>query len=321
MHSMRLLLTAIVSTLMAATMALAKNCIGSDCKCGDTLVANFILPGNISCPNVSTAINIGSGVTLDCAGHTISGNYHGPNSIGIRTVGTNAVVRRCNVTGFYYGYRIDGSGNLIDGQGAWAWANGQDGVGYGVNLVGSGNHVQGLRVYANADEGIHISAGADQNVIAYVESWENRREQIYALDNSRQILWYNRVMGGTTSIRFKNVSDSYLEGNTIYLTPVDFDDLSLRNTIVGGTIEQTLWRLRGIAPAIPSQNRFLGVHFSNPLGTCVLLNSADGNVFEDSWFDCGAPDVACTDGGVNTFVRPRSGESGETDGTCSFVVQ
>ena len=318
---MRLILTAILSTLMAATMALAKNCTGANCQCGDTLVANFVLPGNAYCPDVPTAISIGSGVTLDCGGHTISGNYHGPDSVGIRTVGTNAVVRHCSVTGFYYGYHIQGSGNLIDGQGAWVWANGQDGVGYGVNLVGSGNHVQGLRVYANADEGIHVSAGAHRNIIAYVDSWENRLEQIYALDNSGQILWYNRAMGGTTSIRFKNVSDSYLEGNEVSLTPTIFDDLSIRNTIVGGKIEQTLWRLRGIFPAIPSQNRFVGVHFYNPLGTCVLFNSADGNVFEDSWFDCDTPDVACTGGGVNTFIRPQSGESGEIDGTCRFVVQ
>ncbi len=318
---MRLILMGILSILIAATTALAKNCTGANCQCGDTLVANFVLPVNASCPNVPTAINIGSGVTLDCGGHTISGNYYGPDSVGIRTVGTNAVVRHCSVTGFHYGYRIQGSGNLIDGQGAWVWANGQHGVGYGVNLVGSGNHVQDLRVYANADEGIHVSEGAHRNIIAYVDSWENRLEQIYALNNSGQILWYNRAMGGTTSIRFKNVSDSYLEGNEAYLTPVIFDDRSIRNTIVVGKTEQTLWQLRGIFPAIPSQNRFVGVHFSNPAGTCVLFNSADGNMFEDSWFDCGTPDVACTDGGVNTFVRPRSGESGQTDGACGFVVQ
>jgi hypothetical protein len=181
--------------------------------------------------------------------------------------------------------------------------------------------VQGLRVYANADEGIHVSDGAHRNIIAYVDSWENQLEQIYALNNSGQILWYNRAMGGTTSIRFKNVSDSYLEGNEVSLTPAIFDDLSIRNTIVGGKIEQTLWRLRGIFPAIPSQNRFVGVHFYNPLGTCALFDSADGNVFEDSWFDCDTPDVACTGGGVNTFIRPQSGESGEIDGTCGFVVQ
>jgi hypothetical protein len=166
---MRLILTAILSTLMVATMALAKNCTGANCQCGDTLMANFVLPGNAYCPNVPMAISIGSSVTLDCGGHTIS--------------------------------------------------------------------------------------------------------------------------------------------------------LSIRNTIVGGKTEQALWQLRGIFPAIPSQNRFMSVHFSNPSGMCVLFNSADGNVFEDSWFDCGNPDVACTGDGVNTFVRPRSGESGQTDGVCGFVVQ
>ena len=150
---------------------------------------------------------------------------------------------------------------------------------------------------------------------------ENGREQIYALNNSGHVLWYNSAMGGTTSIRFKNVSDSCLEGNKIYLTPAVFDELSLRNMMVGGKTEQTLWKLQGVSPDVPSQNRFTGVHFDNPLGTCVSFNNANGNVFEDSRFDCGTPDVACSEAGVNTFVRPQSCDSGETDGTCGFVVR
>src|SRR5262245_6727781 len=105
---MRLIVAAILSALLVAPMALAKHCTGANCQCGDTLVADLVLPGDVYCPNVPTAINIGSGVTLDCGGHAISGNFYGPDSVGIRTVGTNAVIRHCSITGFFYGYRIQG---------------------------------------------------------------------------------------------------------------------------------------------------------------------------------------------------------------------
>src|SRR5947208_2387617 len=51
------------------------------------------------------------GITLDCAGHTVSGSGSG---IGIVLTGrTGVIVQNCDVTGFYLGIYLDGATNNV----------------------------------------------------------------------------------------------------------------------------------------------------------------------------------------------------------------
>ena len=79
--------------------------------CNTTITANTTLPANIG-PCSGNGIVVGTnGITLDCAGHTISGRSSQTGK-GIYLDGrTNVKVGNCNVAAFHYGFDLQGSSN------------------------------------------------------------------------------------------------------------------------------------------------------------------------------------------------------------------
>ena len=112
------LLAALVLGL--APGAIAAVCGGSiPCQCGDTVGSDYLMTADLGpCPRLSGAETVGlqlrSGVTLDCQGHSITGPGDLlKDSFGIR-VGTSSgastmTVKRCHVSGFWWGIYVDGA--------------------------------------------------------------------------------------------------------------------------------------------------------------------------------------------------------------------
>ncbi len=89
--------------------------------CGSTITTNTTLDTDLTgCPGTGLEIRT-DGITLDCAGHTITGP--GPRAIqfstGILVRANNVTVSNCNVTGFDFGLDISPVGGLIDGNEFW----------------------------------------------------------------------------------------------------------------------------------------------------------------------------------------------------------
>src|SRR5262245_5328293 len=81
--------------------AAAGNCGGGiPCNCGDTVTTSTTLSQDIGVCT-GTGLRVLSGVTLDCANHTITGSTLSPAKYGVLVDGaTGATVRNCRVTGF-----------------------------------------------------------------------------------------------------------------------------------------------------------------------------------------------------------------------------
>lgn len=90
----------------------------SACGCGDTVIADWTLPDNLTCTNAGNALTVGANnITIDLGGHTITGD--GTNTItGIENNGyTNVHMRNGSITNFTLDgtkYRGAATGTVTD---------------------------------------------------------------------------------------------------------------------------------------------------------------------------------------------------------------
>ena len=111
-----------------------------------------------SSKTTTASIDIGAdNITLDCAGHSVTGNGSGT---GINVDGrTGVTVRRCHVSGFEIGIVLSSSSfNIIDGN--WVHDNVlPGGLSIGIGLWGSpDNKISNNVVTGNGADGIHLSS-------------------------------------------------------------------------------------------------------------------------------------------------------------------
>ena len=85
----------------------------ADPACGSDLFSDTTLSGDIGPCSTPVGLRISNNnITLDCAGHTISGT-NVPFSAGIVSAGfTGITIKNCNVTGFFQGIYIDFGSNV-----------------------------------------------------------------------------------------------------------------------------------------------------------------------------------------------------------------
>lgn len=79
--------------------------------CGETISESCILNGDLNAEKACFTI-VSDGVTIDCAGHEISGkNYIGSSGIGLNGV-NNFSLKNCNLNNFYFGIYLMNSSNI-----------------------------------------------------------------------------------------------------------------------------------------------------------------------------------------------------------------
>jgi parallel beta-helix repeat protein len=108
---MALAIAVVVALLLLAAVALmALDSLPVPVGCGSVTKTDTTLSANVG-PCLGDGLVISrSGVTLDCAGHTISGTGTNDTSLGINlTVIGEATVKNRSVTEFRYGFYLVGS--------------------------------------------------------------------------------------------------------------------------------------------------------------------------------------------------------------------
>ena len=180
-----LILTVLGSTfLFSLTPVFATNP-----ACGATLTANTTLTGDIGvlAPCLGNGLVIGkNGITLNCAGFTISGTVAGDG--GVYLSGRKKVtVENCIVTGFSSGiYLYDSSDNIITGN----TANGNY-AGIFLTSHSNKNHVTGNVADNNHFEGFYI-VGSSGNILTGNTANNNQEEGFSNyMDASKNILTGN----------------------------------------------------------------------------------------------------------------------------------
>src|SRR5208337_5042768 len=98
-------------TFLGSTLVSSPPPVFAQIGCDTTITTKTTLTADIG-PCIGDGLTIGAnGITLNCAGHTISGNI----AVGINLTGLAKVkVENCNIVGFYDGFYISGSsGNTL----------------------------------------------------------------------------------------------------------------------------------------------------------------------------------------------------------------
>jgi parallel beta-helix repeat protein len=183
---MRMMMLAIFSAILFASPAWAADCGGAVvCRCGDTVTTSYVMPASLACPT-GHGLRVADGRTLNCAGFSITGASLDA-TYGIYLDQTdNATVSNCGVYYFHRGIRLNNAhGNVIQNTQSAVNGNMLTHVGVGVDFAGgsSGNRLLTVSSIGNADEGIHVGPGANENIIYSGEVCGNFRENLYFLDN------------------------------------------------------------------------------------------------------------------------------------------
>jgi len=184
-----------ISIVRAADCPRMLGCGVSGCACGDTVTADFTMNMNITCPQTfndpTFGLVVNPGVTLNGldpttgqihkiigpgnpdANHPISPLQPHSDNVGIwlhSNGGTPSTVLNVEVSGFERGLQIDAGSNGNTLQNVATHDNGNflngNAHGYGIDVLGSDNIIDGCQVYHNADEGIHFSSSEDDGSIA-----------------------------------------------------------------------------------------------------------------------------------------------------------
>lgn len=166
-------------------------------------------------------------VTLDCAGHTVSGPGALGFNGGIEVAGglSGVTVRRCRVTGFDVN-GIFGGGGATDGrfEANVSYSNGN----HGIHLdVGSGYVVLGNTCRSNGALGIVLTGGSNswivKNTVEDNHNWAgialfDGSHDNLVLENTARRNGAGVVLDGATSnqLRFNNVSTNDNQGCSTY---------------------------------------------------------------------------------------------------------
>ena len=169
--------------------------------CGDVIEESVVLEADIvGCADDGLIIGA-DGITLDCAGHSISGSE---SDVGILLEGrNNVVIKNCDVSDFNRGIRVEGgTGNILTNNDVHD--NGRQGI-Y-VPLAEGGEEsitLVGNRIHDNKNSGLSVSGGIG-NVFKNNRIYSNRYDGFF-LENSQD----NRVEGNVICGNFLAGADYF----------------------------------------------------------------------------------------------------------------
>lgn len=293
--SLRLVL-AIAALISAASIGIAADCGGGrTCRCGDRVVADYTLPGDLG-PCEGDGLRVRRAVVLDGNGHLVRGRGT-RDSVGVQVDGaaSGARVMNLGITGFERGLRLV-KAERVRVEGVAAHDNGDPvaRVGYGIDLAGgsSRNVLLRVQVFRNADEGIHVGSAAHENRIADAEVHDNGRENVYFLRNHGNVLTRSRLWGAPTAVYVKHAARTVLEGNTvvdgsIHLRGDSRDTRLEENVLRSGSVVLQRYRDKDakIGLRAPHGTTVRGGRIASD-GVCVRAEGATDTTLDDVGLDC-----------------------------------
>ena len=186
-------------------------------KCGDTITSNFMMLEDLECNGLSQVgygLSVGANdVTLDCAGHSITGNGTG---IGVKFNGVSgATIKNCKVSGFAQG--------ILSG-----------------NAATASNYILNNTVHDNSQYGIGIRQATDYTIAYNNVSYSGVGIRI--VSSSGNEVYGNTVTNTTGAIghgidmaatSFGNtIRDNTLETNNVSIFSTDSHDNVIRNNTI-----------------------------------------------------------------------------------------
>ena len=196
--------------------------------------------------------------------------------------------------------------------------NGGGGVGYGVDLVQvagttTGNILQRLHIYGNADEGIHFGAGTNANTLRNSKFLNNSLEQIYLLTTTDNIITDNEMTGGTVGIYIKDSDGNTITRNVCSRVIQVIGDSD--NNVLTSNIAKNGLNIQVQSPDVPNNNTVQG-GIVGGASNCIRLLSTTGNLIKDVIIDtatCTSKDVQTTSSvdatSDNTFIGVQHDQS------------
>lgn len=191
---------AIISVLLMSAFMIHPPSAFADPACGSDITSDTTLSGDIGPCSTPVGLRISNNnITLDCAGHTVSGTSV-PFSAGIVSSGfTGITIKNCNVTGFFQGIYIDfGSnvnlaGNTLDGNTFGIFVQRTSGATFSSNTANG-----------NSQDGVFMGFGASGNTLTSNTANNNA---FYGFEDS--------TTGSGTSGTGNTYSSDMCNGNTV----------------------------------------------------------------------------------------------------------
>jgi parallel beta-helix repeat protein len=268
---------AAIVVLGAAAGAEAKECGGDvACACGDSVRGAATLAADLT--GCTTGLRVKGDATLDCAGHALLAAALAPAE-GIVVEGTAATVRNCTVAGFGTGIRVRGGGaNVVEDNVV------VDSGRYGMELAfrTTRNRIARNLVTGSGDEGIHVGSGADGNVIAGNEITRSKRENLYLLDVTGNVVSENVLRGASAAAMYvKHSSRNVFVDNDVADRPIQLRGESEDNVFTGNRLSGGGFVLQAYEDAkrgwkAPRGNRMHGGAVQG-VATCFRFDGASYN--------------------------------------------
>jgi len=218
----------------------------------------------------------GSGVTLDCAGHHVTGTA----IVGINVLANNVTVTNCHVAGFSVGIQTSGDATRL-------LANVLTSNDQGIRLAGATNgQTSGNTATSNRSWGIIAAEGATGNTIDHNTADNNGILGIVVNSSSGNLVTSNVAQGNTdTGIRL-----DFAPGNTVSSNNADANQhygildygagTGGNNTIVGNTANHNV--LLGIALNTTSRDAVSGNSANNNGVTGIDVGLSSSSQIQDN---------------------------------------
>jgi parallel beta-helix repeat protein len=289
---------AVVVVLGAAAGAEAKECGGDvACACGDSVRGAATLAADLS--GCTTGLRVKSGATLDCAGHALLAAALDPAE-GVVVEGVAATVRNCTVAGFRTGIRVRGGGaNVIEDNDV------VDSGRYGMELAVQTTHnrIAGNLVTGSGDEGVHVGSGADDNEITGNEITRSKRENLYLLDVTGNVVSGNVLRGASAAaVYVKHSSRNVFVDNDVADRPIQLRGESEDNVFTGNRLSGVGFVLQAYKDAkrgwkAPRRNQVHGGAVQG-VATCFRFDGASYNAADGVQVDGCKPMTQKKSGGL-----------------------
>ncbi|MBU2522796.1 MAG: right-handed parallel beta-helix repeat-containing protein [Nanoarchaeota archaeon] len=254
--------------------------------CGDTFSANSVYTLNQSLNSNGTCFNIlANNITLDCQGHTITGNQSSDTS-GINLAAANITVRNCMILNYTYGIYLSGSSNNnltnntanSNSQGIYLssssnntlignTANNNSGFSSSSGIFvssGSNNNTIADNIVTLNTKGIFFSSASNYNTIINNTANNNTEHGIYLSSSSDDNTLTNNIAinNGDTSIWISSSSNITIMNNTLSSGYGLVLDYSSNNTVTNNNA---------------SNNRYSGIYLAPGSSNNILASNIAGN--------------------------------------------
>ncbi|MGD0397192.1 MAG: NosD domain-containing protein [Nitrososphaerales archaeon] len=193
-----LVFTVLGSTLVILPTPVFASIVRMSPACGATIVeppgTTVVLTGNIG-PCSANGLIIGfNGITLNCAGHSITGDGNISGYIGIHlTSAIDVIVKNCVVSGFDYGIVVTSSSSVtLRGD----KANG-NGVGYQVELSSLNDRLTGNTANKNVHYGLDLGNAHSNTLTGNTANKNHDVGFIVASSSNGNTLTKNTANGNT----------------------------------------------------------------------------------------------------------------------------